>query len=221
MEIYLVRVCERPDKTLWIERKPRATTNDSYIAISHVWGEPETIKQTHIDGVGAVPLSPGKGDILSILQRQDICRDSWLWMNLFCIDQSPDAAISISDQLMSIPHIYKSSQSVKILLESPVCISWHTKASGIADNLIDTTDMNLFNEEELRHCRKCPNMVFHDPWFKRLWTRQEGLYAMKMQVVFLNPISCARFATSVSDSQKYVTEGDSIQKARRSGAISC
>lgn len=211
MEIYLVRVRERPDKTLWIERKPRASTNDSYIAISHVWGEPETIKKTHIDGVpGTVPLSPGKRDVLSILQRQDICGDNWFWIDLFCIDQNPDAAISISDQLMAIPHIYKSSQCVKILLESPVCSSWHAKASSISEN--PDMDMDLFNEEELRHCRKCPNMVFHDPWFKRLWTRQEGLYAMKMHVVLLNPISCARYAASISDGQKYVTEGDSIQK---------
>ncbi|KAK0475860.1 heterokaryon incompatibility protein-domain-containing protein [Armillaria novae-zelandiae] len=210
MEIYLVRVRERLDKTLWIERKPRATTDDSYIAISHVWGEPETIKETHIDGMGTVSLSPGKKDILSILQRQDICGDGWFWMDLFCIDQNPDAAISISDQLMAIPQIYKSSQCVKILLESPVCNNWHVKASSISAN--PDIDMDLFNEEELRHCRKCPNMVFHDPWFKRLWTRQEGLYAMKMQVILLNPISCARYAVSLSDSQKYLTEGDSIQK---------
>ena len=49
--IYLVRVCQRADKSLFLQRKPQATTEDDYIAISHVWGTPETIQETFVDGM--------------------------------------------------------------------------------------------------------------------------------------------------------------------------
>lgn len=52
MNIYLVRVSERSDRSLFVERKANATTNDDYIAISHVWGTPETIQPTQVDGAG-------------------------------------------------------------------------------------------------------------------------------------------------------------------------
>ncbi|THU81971.1 hypothetical protein K435DRAFT_766928 [Dendrothele bispora CBS 962.96] len=195
MDIYLVRVSERPDKSLFIERKPNATTNDDYIAISHVWGTPETIQATEVDGVpGTVWLSPGKKDILSILRRESICGDSWFWMDLFCIDQTQDASISIADQLMAIPAIYKSSRCVKVLIETPVCDGWQTQASRVI--LDSTMDADLFAEEETRHARKCPHMLFCDPWFERLWTRQEGLYGSVLEVIILNPVTCSRLQTA-------------------------
>ena len=76
-------------------------------------------------------LSPGKKDILVILSRPDICGFDWFWMDLFCIDQTESASISISDQLMSIPRVYKSSRCVKVLLEHPVCDLWHAKAMEV------------------------------------------------------------------------------------------
>jgi len=210
MDIYLVKICEHTDKSLYIERKPVATTNDSYIAISHVWGDPATITPTQVDGAGKVELSPCKRDILSILKIEEICGDSWFWMDLFCIDQSPHATITISDQLMAIPNIYKSSQCVKILIEYPVCTAWQFMASRVAEDGV--RDVEIFNEEELRHSRKCPNLLILDPWFDRLWTRQEGLYAMKIQVVTLNPVNCTRFATSLSQRDRWVTAGEASLK---------
>ena len=40
MNIYLVRVSKQVSGSLCIEYKPHATTDDDYIAISHVWGTP-------------------------------------------------------------------------------------------------------------------------------------------------------------------------------------
>ncbi|KAI9733642.1 MAG: hypothetical protein M1834_003244 [Cirrosporium novae-zelandiae] len=205
MDIYLVRIRERPDNTLYIERKVCKITAETYTAISHVWGEPSTIQSVLIDNIGPVQLSPAKKDILSILRRAEICGTSWFWMDLFCINQNPNPPISISDQLMAIPAIYKSSQTVKILVESPVCMAWAEKASRIADKGVD--DIKIFNEEELRHSRKCPNLILMDPWFERLWTRQEGLYAMKLQVVILNPVSCTRLTTSSEQATRWMAEG--------------
>ena len=50
MEIYLVRVATRPGGALYLEYKPCATTKDAYIAISHVWGTPESIQRVVIEG---------------------------------------------------------------------------------------------------------------------------------------------------------------------------
>ena len=53
MQIYLVRIRQRADKSLFLERKEGAAAADDYIAISHVWGTPETIISTEVDGAGA------------------------------------------------------------------------------------------------------------------------------------------------------------------------
>ncbi|KAJ5963872.1 uncharacterized protein N7479_003748 [Penicillium vulpinum] len=191
MEIYLVRVRERPEGSLYIDRKPHATTDDDYIAISHVWGSPDTVQKARIDGVSwEVPLSPGKQDILSLLRRDDICGDGWFWMDLFCIDQTESAFISISDQIMAIPSVYKSSRCVKVLLESPVCKEWHEAAMQFFEN--GPINQDGFQEEELIHGRSCTHHAFADPWFERLWTRQEGLYASVLHFIVLRPVQCER-----------------------------
>lgn len=55
IDIYLVRVAKRADGSLYLERKPHATTADDYIAISHVWGTPETIRPTAVEGMEGAP----------------------------------------------------------------------------------------------------------------------------------------------------------------------
>ena len=51
MDIFLVRVCERSNGSLHIDYKPQATTNDNCIAICYVWGSPDTVQETVVDGV--------------------------------------------------------------------------------------------------------------------------------------------------------------------------
>ncbi|KAB2578821.1 hypothetical protein DBV05_g2578 [Lasiodiplodia theobromae] len=211
MELYLARICERDDKSLFVERKQTLTTEESYVAISHVWGDPATIKTVHIDGVGPVKLSPGKKDFLHILRRPDICGAGWFWLDLFCIDQSPDSPIPISAQLMAIPTIYRSSAVVVVLIESPVCGSWIEDAIRVAEYGVINSD--VFNIEEAAHARKCPNLVFMDPWFDRVWTRQEGLYGMKLRMIFLNKVTCARFATAPAhDGDRWLAEQQAVAK---------
>ncbi|KAI1204979.1 uncharacterized protein F4807DRAFT_444592 [Annulohypoxylon truncatum] len=191
MDIYLVRIREQPGGSLYIDRKAHATTNDNYIAISHVWGTKETVQKYTVNGVPwEVSLSPGKKDILSILRRDDICGDGWFWMDLFCLDQSESPSISIADQLMAIPSIYKCSRCVKILIESPVCMKWQETASQAFEQ--GPINEEAFQEEELAHGRSCPYLLFADPWFDRLWTRQEGLYACVLDLIILKPVSCRR-----------------------------
>jgi len=72
MDIFLCKIVDK-DGSPYLVRKPHAASNDDYIAISHVWGKPETVSQVHVAGVGEVSLSPGKKDILTILRRPDIC----------------------------------------------------------------------------------------------------------------------------------------------------
>jgi len=88
-------------------------------------------------------------------------------MELFCIDQSPDASISISDQLLAIPHIYKSSRCVKVLIESPICKTWHDtairsdafqdwcSATWKLDEKHAADKAKEFMEWESMHARKC------------------------------------------------------------------
>ena len=204
--ICLVRIQERDDGSLSIESKPDATTDDDYLAISHVWGDPSTIEKVYVDGAGLVELSPGKRDILSILRRDAICGKDWFWMDLFCMSQSATSPISISEQLQAIPQIYKSSRVTKVLIESPICREWPKTAYRARFGQFFEVD--IFHEEEARHSRKCPHILFFDPWFERLWTRQEGLYGMHLEVVVLNWIDCKRHTVHLSDMARWKTEGE-------------
>lgn len=56
----------------------------------------------------------------------------------------------------------------------------------------DIIDGDAFAIEETSHPKKCPNLAVMDVWFDRLWTRQKGLYAMNLRLVFPNEISCTR-----------------------------
>jgi len=126
-------------------------------------------------------------------------------MDLFCIDQSPDSPISISEQLQAIPQIYKSSRITKVLIETPLCREWPETASRA--RLSPYFDVDVFTEAEIRHSRKCPNMLIFDPWFERLWTRQEGLYAMKIEMVVLAWIQCRRHSVHLSAMDRWTVEG--------------
>ncbi|KAK5996368.1 hypothetical protein PT974_01702 [Cladobotryum mycophilum] len=210
MEIYIARICERTDGTMFAERKKSITTEARYVVISHVWGNPSTIQSVHIDGIGPVMLSPEKQNLLSILRRDDICGTRWFWLDLFCINQKDDSPISILDQLMAVPSIYKSAKTVIVLIESPICKHWLSQASYAAwEGIIDT---EVFEEEEAHHARKCPHLPFMDSWFDRLWTRQEGLYAMKLKVKILNPVPCLRLSTSVTAMDRWIRQGEAAQE---------
>lgn len=110
-------------------------------------------------------------------------------MDLLCLDQT-EVTISIAAQLMSIPTVYKKSRCVKVLIESPVCKDWLDLARQVFER--GPVNKEVFGEEELAHGRKCPNLLFRDPWFKRLWTRQEGLYAYVIHIVALDTVPCER-----------------------------
>jgi hypothetical protein len=141
-------------------------------------------------------------------------------MELFCIDQSPDASISISDQLLAIPHIYKSSRCVKVLIESPICKTWHDtairsdafqdwcSATWKLDEKHAADKAKEFMEWESMHARKCPCILYHDAWFDRIWTRQEGLYTANLDFIALNMVSCLRYETYQRNDHKWVAQGD-------------
>lgn len=134
-------------------------------------------------------------------------------MDLFCFDQTETASISISDQLMAIPTVYKSSRCVKVLLEHPICDAWHSTALRVLSNQGQDFAEDNFREEELRHSRRCPHLLIFDPWFERLWTRQEGLYGAILEIVVLNPIPCQRLQSRSTDkSSGWVAEGTSLAK---------
>ena len=130
-------------------------------------------------------------------------------MDLSSLDQTSNATISISDQLASILTIYKRSRCVKVLVESPVCRDWTAKALRAATNQVDS---DTFDEFELHHARKCRFMLFADPWFGRLWTRQEGLYATRLQTVLLDPRGCPRHDTDLSNADKWISKGVNSQQ---------
>lgn len=91
---------------------------------------------------------------------------------------------------MAIPSIYKCSRCVKVLIESSVCMEWQEVAFRAFER--GPIDEESFQEEELAHGRSCPHFLFADPWFDRLWTRQEGLYACVLDFIVLNPVPCKR-----------------------------
>lgn len=57
-------------------------------------------------------------------------------------------------------------------------------------------------------------MLAFDPWFQRLWTRQEGLYAKETHMVTLNEVECPRLThEQQTGGEKWRLEG--ISAVRR------
>lgn len=205
--IMLFRVVTNTSGQLEVQYNTSASTAMKYIAISHVWGTPGEVTRKTVRGVPwEVDLSPGKQDVLQLLS-DELPSNGWFWMDIFCIDQRPTSPIPIAEQLNSIPEIYRSATCVKVLIESPICHEYIREANGHYGNCMHLEDMNITNylASERLHARKCCSQLFLDPWWDRVWTRQEGLYALTLDFIFLKMVECQRYELTTRDADKYVT----------------
>lgn len=205
--IILFRVITNTSGELEVEYNTLASTAMKYIAISHVWGTPGQVTRNTVRGVPwEVDLSPVKQDVLRLL-HEELPSCEWSWMDIFCIDQRPTSPIPVAEQLESIPTIYKSAACVKVLIESPICDEYIREANIHCGNSMHMDDMNVTNylSSELLHARKCCSQLFLDPWWDRVWTRQEGLYGMRLDFVFLKIVECPRLNVITKEVDKYVT----------------
>lgn len=196
-----------------VERAEVDLATGNAIAISYAWGDYNRSKILlghHTDGQAAT-MELGRewkpSDLIQTLA--DICKEAqFCWLDQFSISQSdPDI---IRATLAAIPDIYHTFDVVALLpgglCECHAELSRMESASRMDPTIWDGTsnapgpssaetvhaigeiiEQHTNQKEELVNPTYCPNNLAFGPYFSRLWTRQEFLYARKVTVQWTKP----------------------------------
>ncbi|KAL9052496.1 MAG: hypothetical protein Q9162_005352 [Coniocarpon cinnabarinum] len=124
-----------------------------------------------------IGLCEGDGDL------QDESNITPLWIDQICIDQ--DNTEEVRSTLNDIPHIY-STFELRVLLPGAACkCFWDAPSNG------------KYGHVARWELHGCTNLLAVWSWSTRLWTRQELMYARRVQVVWNEPTT--KECTKTSD----------------------
>ncbi|KAI9737442.1 MAG: hypothetical protein M1834_009596 [Cirrosporium novae-zelandiae] len=188
-------------------------------ALSYTWGEFDR-KQTEIghykDGRRATMELGQEWDILElVVTLQDLClepdQSQYCWIDQLCIAQ--DDAEEVRSTLAKIPDIYRNFDVIVLfpgsLCECQLRALDYLEAAVVADpsqqgKIYPNVNVGLCVWSQVM-VGACFNNLSYYAWFSRLWTRQELMYASRINTRWTgqNPSSCP---TSVLDLDKHNTE---------------
>lgn len=156
----------------------------NYDAISYSWGRPEFTTNIHCNGL-MVPTTKHLAEALYHFRLPLF--DRYVWVDAFCINQYDDHEKSqqVNEKMF---RIFEKAEKVLGWL-GPSTISDHRLL-----NLLSLRSVDIFGVDRLQHhedkCLKiieeCQNLansfVSMNPWFSRLWIRQELTAASRIEM---------------------------------------
>ncbi|KAH7069437.1 heterokaryon incompatibility protein-domain-containing protein [Paraphoma chrysanthemicola] len=137
----------------------------SYIALSYVWGDAGFTRPIHVDGK-LLQVRNNLFDFMSIYRNAEddaTGKETWLWIDQLCIDQSNVQEKNHQVRLMS--RIYKGSLSV---------VAWLGCDQDLVAAATEFADTGEY---------ECLEPIFHSRYFTRLWIVQEILLAPSLRVL--------------------------------------
>ena len=183
--------CNHPDcsfsggRHLRVSQSFVGLENEHAIAISYTWGEFDRGATTigHFDDGTSAVMTLGKEwtfDLDGFMAAlQGICLEKGrpCWIDQLSIVQSNDAEVRAT--LASIPNIYRTFDVV-VLLPGTMCECVMDKLEhGAAPD-----DVKNFPQAPVMQRMSCWNCVGSSAWFRRLWPRQELLYAQNIHAMW-------------------------------------
>ena len=158
----------------------------AYEAISYSWGELVLDRIVICNGI-PLPVTAACGNALRFLQRPDETR--YLWIDYVCINQQDEA--DKSNQVRTMFNIFREADGVLAWFGVPnlethaflhvdsavACLSLSTKSQPAS----------IEHQEQHQQAQKLRAgllSILHNPWFSRLWVRQECFAAKHLHVVF-------------------------------------
>jgi hypothetical protein len=158
-----------------LQRFNARTTEIEYLAISHVWGNPDHLQTLDIPGIpGKVNATPAKAKYLEN-ELPKLVGDTPFWMDILTVDQNDKAARIAVTQ--AIPTIYRDASRTIAIRES----------DGIydccKDAIQDFERYSDFVEKMTKHNDAHVGHVLEESYLQRLWTLQECLLSHTIQFV--------------------------------------
>lgn len=158
-------------------------------ALSYVWGEfdrgPITVGHASTSPTRTFSLEIGTEWVVSDLLNRliELCAERPIWMDQFCIPQKEDEIVRT---LASIPTIYRTFDVV-VLMPGALCGCLREHMRDLA-----RVDLASFGPETLqvltpsrRRLMSCLNSTAPSMWMRRMWPRQELMYAEQVRCVWV------------------------------------
>ncbi|EIW78328.1 hypothetical protein CONPUDRAFT_156326 [Coniophora puteana RWD-64-598 SS2] len=155
----------------------------SYWVVSQVWGI--TTEHLSLAGVSwVVPVTNlNKWNAIT-----NFCKDNnikWLWMDILCIDQTPDSEDAQAEKAREIPNMTHYYQNAVACLVVPVDFDAFSKSYLPVIQIYDTVIKDGLTETEEAKRRLWQTIPFladiaNNEWFKRTWTYQELMLSRRL-----------------------------------------
>jgi hypothetical protein len=177
--------------------------NDSITAISYAWGAGKLQKVrfgVDPEGNSVNGLLGSEWDVGRLMALlAEICEQhsGYVWMDQLCINQRSDA--EVNQALADIPSIFRNSR-VKVLFPYGPCPS---ETSWLLEMLQAIRGGHVTHEQQMAiadHYGTCGSAGLYHHWFTRLWTRQEALYAQRIQMLAVQHPACKPYPSGQDQS---------------------
>lgn len=161
--------------------------HDQAVAISYTWGE---FNRTKVpighDGNKLISIELGEEWILPefIDRLASLSSSTPIWLDQLCIPQESKA---IRDALASVPTIYRTFDVVVLMPGRPCeCLGKFLAESGgpvapEVDQETLTVPQALPLATRVERYARCLNFIAPSSWVRRLWPRQELMYARRIR----------------------------------------
>jgi hypothetical protein len=138
-----------------------ATTEDTYVCLSYVWGEEHTLRWIRLGGRLFQVRQNLHAFLWSAIKKPHI-RSEWLWIDALCIDQSNNS--ERSHQVQQMGHIFSHAAKV---------ISWLGDDKLIAQFLRESTNPLKLDASAPTRIRSGMLAFFESDYWARAWITQE------------------------------------------------
>jgi hypothetical protein len=138
-----------------------ATTEETYVCLSYVWGEEHTLRWIRLGGRLFQVRQNLHAFFWSAIKKPHI-RSEWLWIDALCIDQSNNS--ERSHQVQQMGHIFSHAAKV---------ISWLGDDKLIAQFLRESTNPLRLDASAPMRIRSGTLAFFESDYWARAWITQE------------------------------------------------
>lgn len=201
-EIRLIAICppsQQEDSSI-IECSMKTASLDTdveYLAVSYVWGNPFPARKLIVNGEGAeypqaLYIGPNINEALQSFRSQETIRETYLWIDAICINQTDNDEKSW--QVACMKSIYEQAIDVLAWLGPPDIMS---KSAVDMLNFLDHRLVETGPDLKEERFKEFEEVLTKDrgsggndilkligrPWFKRIWIQQEFLVAREVEFV--------------------------------------
>jgi hypothetical protein len=155
--------------------------HNNYIAFSHVWGHPSLYHPTTISNIPeSIIVTPSKARYLN-QNLQRLVGDSYFWLDVLSIDQSPETVEERIQATAIMPEIYKRAQKTIVIRDGS---GFRTCCVDAIGQLRTWADFDNGMQQWNAHWRSDHRgQRLYEGILERLWPLQESVLSNHIQFI--------------------------------------